>query len=178
MKKLVVFGGPPCSGKSTVAKILGWPHVEMDAVRERVLPEAAHTREDRSAAYRAMLMMAEKMLGLTDVVVVDGGFGHVEDRLNCEAVCARAKAKLFVVEFTVPLGTALARNAERRASHPGLDLDDARVMEIIAGYPWTRVGITVDSLNSSEECAQAVKEYVESGDPVEPGTFGAAQGLM
>jgi predicted kinase len=178
MKKLVVFGGPPCSGKSTVGKMLGWPHLEMDAVRVRVLPESEHTREDRSAAYRAMLMMAEKILEVTDTAIVDGGFGHVEDREDCEAVCARTKAKLYVVEFTVPLGMALMRNAERRAAHPGLDLDDARVMEIIAGYPWTRVGITVDSLHSPEECAEAVREYVEKGEPVEPGSFGAAQGLV
>jgi predicted kinase len=55
---VIAFTCPPCAGKSTlaaeVACRLGVLHLSMDATRQRLLPDAAHTRADREVAYRAM----------------------------------------------------------------------------------------------------------------------------
>ena len=63
---LIVFAGPPCAGKSTlaaeVARRRDLPVLSMDATRRRILPAAAHTRADRQVAYRAMHLAAELLL--------------------------------------------------------------------------------------------------------------------
>ncbi len=58
MKKLGVFCGPPCTGKSSAGRALGH----------------AHTRADRAIAYRAVLWTAAPLLRYTDIVICDGGF--------------------------------------------------------------------------------------------------------
>ncbi len=81
---VIVIAGPPCSGKSTIAaeaaRRLGVPHLSMDATRQRILPGAAHTRADRRAAYRAMLMAAELLHAAGAGVILDAPYGHAEDR--------------------------------------------------------------------------------------------------
>lgn len=161
MKKLVVFGGPPCTGKSAVGRALGWAHLEMDDARATLLPEAAHTREDRRIAYRAVLWAADHLLRHVDVVIVNGGFGHEEDRARCREVARAHGAEICWVEFTAPLAVLIERNRARRAHHPGLDLTDERVEEIVRGYPWSGAGLTVDSTRTVEECAEAVRRFVE-----------------
>lgn len=160
MKKLVVFGGPPCTGKSTVGRALGWAHLEMDAARMALLPDAAHTRADREVAYRAVLWTAGHVLRYTDIVICNGGFGHAEDRQGCLAVARGAGAAVYVVEFTAPLAVLLERNRARRDSHPGLDLTDERVTEIVTTYPLWGAGIVVDSTRPVAECVAAVMEFV------------------
>jgi len=161
MKKLVLFAGPPCTGKSSVARELGYAHLEMDDARITLLPAAAHTRADRMVAYRAVLWAAEKLLRYTDVVICDGGYGHSEDRDACRAVASRCGAALYLVEFSGPLPVLLERNRGRREHHPGLDLTDVRVTEIVQGYPWSGTGLAVDSSRPLSECVDVVREYIQ-----------------
>jgi len=81
---LIVFAGPACSGKSTlaaeVARRHGWPHLSMDATRQRLMPGAGHTRAHREVAYRAMLFAAELLLAAGASVILDAPYGHAEDR--------------------------------------------------------------------------------------------------
>jgi predicted kinase len=171
MKRLVVFGGPPCSGKSTAGNALGWAHLEMDAARSWILPASAHSRQDRAIAYRAILWAAMQLLRYTDIVICNGGFGHAEDRAACEKVCETSSAGLYVVEFQVPLAVALERNRARQGKHPGLDLTDARVTEIVSTYPWTGAGLTVQGTRPVQELVQEVRSYVLEGIAVAPGVF-------
>lgn len=160
MGKLVVFAGPPCTGKSTVAGLLPFAHIEMDAVRARILPGAAHTREDRAVAYRAALMMAEALLPWARVVIVNGGFGREEDRELYRRVAFETSSELLVVEFQAPLAVVLERNRARRENHPGLDLDDARVTEIVTMYPWLGTGLLIDGTQPPADCARSVRLYI------------------
>jgi predicted kinase len=131
----------------------------MDDARARLLPGAAHTRADREVAYRAVLWTCGHLLRYTDIVICNGGFGHEEDREGCRAVARAAEAELRVVEFTGPLAVLLERNRARRATHPGLDLTDARVAEIVAAYPWTEGALRVDSTKPVAECVAMVRRY-------------------
>lgn len=162
MKRLVIFAGPPCTGKSEVGRALGCAHLEMDDARARLLPESLHTREDRAIAYRAVLWAAGHLLRYTDLVICNGGFGHEEDREAYRSLARDTGAALYVVEFTAPLDVLLQRNRERRAHHPGLDLDDARVTEIVESYPWTHAGLLIDSTRAVPECAERVRAFLET----------------
>jgi predicted kinase len=162
MRKLVVFGGPPCTGKSTVGRALGYAHVEMDAARAAILPNAAHTREDRAIAYRAVLWTAAQLLRYTDIAICDGGYGRQADRDACVTLARESGSEFYLVEFTAPLDILLRRNRERRAHHPGLDLDDARVTGIVETYPWSGTGLLVDSTRPVADCVSAVREYLHA----------------
>ncbi len=62
----------------------------MDATRQRILPGAPHTREDRKAAYRAMHFAAELLLDAGAGVVLDAPYGHREDREDLARIAGRA----------------------------------------------------------------------------------------
>jgi predicted kinase len=162
MKILVIFAGPPCTGKSTIGRALGYAHLEMDDARVTLLPDAAHTRADRAIAYRAVLWAAGHLLRYTDVVICNGGFGHQVDRDACVELARETDAALCVAEFEAPLAVLLERNLARRDAHPGLDLTDARVAEIVESYRWWGAGIRVDSTMPLPECVEQVRAYIEA----------------
>ena len=68
MSQLIVLTGPPCSGKSTLAgqlaAILGASVLDIDQIREIVIPNSRQSQEDRDIAYRCMHLVAEKLLGV------------------------------------------------------------------------------------------------------------------
>ena len=140
-------------------------HLEMDSIRARILPDAAHTREDRAVAYRAMHFTAERLLELGHDVIVNAGYGHAEDRDEVIALTRRTGAELYQVEFTVPLETALERNRKRRQQHPGLDLTDERVTDLVENFPYTHAGLTIDSTWPIEDCLARLEHYINSKRP-------------
>jgi predicted kinase len=162
MKKLVVLAGPPCTGKSTVGRALGYAHLEMDDARVRLLPGSSHSREDRAIAYRALYWTAAHLLRYTDIVILNGGFGHRVDRDACLHLARESGAALYLAEFTAPLAVLLERNRARRAHHPGLDLTDARVTEIVNTYPWSGAGILVNGTAPLTAAVEQIRRYLDT----------------
>jgi len=153
---LIVFAGPPCAGKSTLAAEIAvrrrLPHLSMDAVRQRILPRAAHTCADRAVAYRAMHLAAELLLAVGAGAILDAPYGHPEDR---EEVAHIAGAQLRLIECKVPLETALARFRARGPDAVRKDLTEDLVRRLVAEYPYTRTGLLLDT--SALSIAEAVR---------------------
>jgi len=88
----------------------------MDATRQRLLPEAAHTRADRKVAYRGMHFAAELLLAAGAGAVLDAPYDQPENRAELARI-AGSECKL--IECHVTPGVAAARLRERGLDDPG-----------------------------------------------------------
>jgi predicted kinase len=164
---LIVFAGPPCSGKSTlaaeVARRLRLPHLSMDATRARILPGAAHTRADRRVAYRAMHFAAELLLDADAGAVLDAPYGHDEDRDELAAIGEPRGVRY--IECRVSAEEA-ARRFEQRGPDAGKpDLTAERVRRLARAYCYTNAGLALDTeALSREECLEMIEAWLGSGD--------------
>lgn len=172
---IVVFSGPPCSGKSYIGELLaarrGLIHLEMDAIRMRLLPYAAHTRADRIVAYRAMHYTAEMLARSRQSVIVNAVYGHRRDRLEIHECADRACAPLYLVQFKVTTPVALERARLRRQHHPGLDLDDARVTHLVESFCYFDGGLVVDSEDPAATILEQVQHYLDASPPFDAGAW-------
>ncbi len=165
---LILFAGPPCAGKSTLAAALAArrsiPHLQMDATRARILPGAAHTRSDRQVAYRAMLLAAELLLRNGVSVILDAPYGHAADRAEVAAVSAATGAPLLLIECRISPETAVERLRERGPDSIRLDLTPERTEEMVRGYRYTGAGLVLDTdALGREECVARIEEYLNAG---------------
>ena len=162
---LIVFAGPACSGKSTLAEQLarmhGWPHLSMDGTRQRLLPHAQHTRADREVAYRAMSWAAELLTQAGATAVLDAPYGHAEDRVEVARIGGRA---LKLIECRVAVETALARLRARGIPDPERpDLTEERVARLNREFTYSGEGLLLDTDQlSEEECLARIERYLAS----------------
>jgi predicted kinase len=176
--RLIVFAGPACSGKSTLAARLSeecsLPHLSMDTTRARLLPASAHTRADRAVAYRAMHWAFELLARQGKGAILDAPYGHREDRLDLEAAAFASGAALFLVECMVSAEGALTR-FHRRARGARLDLTAEAVHQMASAYPFCGRGLALDTTARDEdECMEMIRRYLGSGMPVPPGGWSGA----
>ncbi len=137
--RFIVVAGPPCSGKSTVARRLsvelGSPHLEMDAFRRRVLPQSDQRVEHRDIAYRAMHAAAELLAPWCATLVLDATYTAAVCRQDLLGTIERTGGDLVVVECKVDPMIAVQR-FESRDAHPAVDLTADRVTALARGYPY------------------------------------------
>ena len=160
---LIVFAGPPCSGKSTlaaeVARLRGLPHLSKDATRERLMPGATHTRAERQVAYRGMHFAAELLLAAGAGAVLDAAYDQPEDRAELARIAGN-ECKL--IECHVTPGIAAARLRERGLDDPARpDLNEERVRRMARDYPYSGAGLQLDTtVLAPEACMARIAAYL------------------
>jgi aminoglycoside phosphotransferase family enzyme/predicted kinase len=119
MARLVVVGGLPGTGKTSVASGLaareGWVRVSSDDERQ-VLGRTGYSPADRDAVYDAMLARAGRLLAEGHDVVLDATFASRRWRAAAAAVAAEHHAALSQLRCTAPRRTAHQRIDARRGS--------------------------------------------------------------
>ena len=168
-KRLIVVAGPPCSGKSCLAEILakhtGIRHLEMDAIRARLMPESRHAKPDRDIAYRTMHLAAEMLLGAGHSVILDATYMPVEHRLELEGIAEFTGSPIFIIECRVSPETAIVRFG-MRAQHAAVDLTPSRVHWLSAHYPFYGKGFIHNSDLQREPDLAGIRAYLIEGTPV------------
>jgi aminoglycoside phosphotransferase family enzyme/predicted kinase len=172
--RLVIVGGLPGTGKSTLAAGLadssGWVLLRSDEVRKELAGLAydqqapSHYREglyspERTAeVYSELLERARRALSLGETVVLDASWSDARWRQEAAAAAAETSADLVELACRLPQDEAMARIQGRaRAGKDPSDADEevARAMAG-EGEPWPSA-IEVDTSGSREQALEAAR---------------------
>ena len=158
MLRCLVISGPPCAGKSTLARALaaryGWPLLAKDDYKERIFGHlGAHDREFSRRvsrlAWDLLLTEAGRLLGGGVACLVEGNL-RAAQAARLREIGARAGATLVEIRCRAAPVVLLARYRARAASgtrHAGhVDLEALPEIErelAVGEGPWPEVGAQV-----------------------------------
>ena len=146
---LVILCGPPCTGKSTIGDELqrrfGFTHLDVDAIRQRVLPNSGQKIEDRDIAYREMHRLAESALRSGRSVIVNATYNRAVHRKAAASISNGA----MLIQCRAPLETVLSRFRSRPPGHAALDLTEDLVRELWTNFAWSSDGIVADTIDGA-----------------------------
>ena len=185
--RLVIIGGLPGTGKSTLATGLGdsfeWPVLRSDEIRKQLAGldplerapapygDGIYSAASTGATYDALLSQARLLLGRGESVIVDASFSTARWRAAAAALAANTAADLIELRCLLPVGVAAAR-LERRAA-AGRDASDATAAiaaEMTHGFADWPSAATVDTLPAVDDVLPAVLERIAAphGRPKPP----------
>src|ERR1700754_994514 len=110
---LVILCGPPCTGKSTIGaelqRRLEFTHLDVDELRQQLLPDSDQRIEDRDIAYRKMHWFAEKLLQAGKSVIVNATYNRAVHRRELAAILKTVLGRAALIQCRAPLETVISR---------------------------------------------------------------------
>jgi predicted kinase len=159
----IVLAGPPCSGKSTLARILAEKHhlrwIQMDEVLSQLIPHSDRNESDRLIGYRGMLILARELGKCSRSVVLDATFTSSSCRTLLRNWIDTVAIPTRIIQVRVPAALAVKRFRERRG-HSATDLDEPRIKRLAENYPYVSDRLIVDGSRPLGEALSAIEEYV------------------
>lgn len=133
----------------------------MDGIRQRILPDSAHTRADRRVAYRVMHLLAGELARAGAGAVLDANYGHPEDRQELAAVARESGADIRWIECRVSPSAAVERFGRRGADPVRRDLTEELVERLAREHPYTGAGLTLDTeALEPAECYDRINTWI------------------
>ncbi|MGZ6827052.1 MAG: AAA family ATPase [Mycobacteriales bacterium] len=142
--RLVLVGGLPGSGKTTVAARLaeehGWSHLSSDVVRVELAPPDRYSPASVDRVYAELAARAEGLLAGGTTVVLDASLVDARQRERLRELAGRTCADLVELRCAVP--DALA-DERIRSRPPGPSEATPEVRALLAGRadPWPEAGV-------------------------------------
>jgi predicted kinase len=159
---LIIFGGLPGAGKTTIARELarqlGAVYLRIDAVEQAIRDSVAPPRLD-DAGYRVGYAVAADNLRLGRTVVADCVNPIPLTRDAWLGVAGRARVGAIEVEVRCTDAGEHRRRAESRTSNiPGLRLPSWAEIASRDYRPWGREHVVIDTAGRSvEQCVREVR---------------------
>lgn len=179
--RLVLVGGAPGTGKSTVARRIGeergWPVLRSDVVRKELAGMGPTDRsgsaevgggiygpERTAATYDALLERAAVHLERGTTVVLDASWTRDEHRVRARELAEAHHAEVVELRCEVPPDVAAERIRRRGAVDDDPSDADPTVAEALASLadPWPEAG-TVDNAGAPEDAAVVALDLVGPG---------------
>ena len=177
-KKIVIFCGHPCGGKTTVRKVFlslfrGAPSFAMDDLRKTWMPGQIHNKSRRDAAYRIMHHEVIKALRTQSIIAVDASYFPTRARAEIAEIAKRFRADIYIVQCVCDAEVAVDRflgRLRREPDHAGTDLSVSRVRDLANQYHGFDGGLTVETTNNPKprEILAILHEYILSPHRVDP----------
>lgn len=177
---LIVLGGLPATGKTTIAQALaaelGAVHVRIDSIEQALRDAAAASRGSglaghwgRSlddAGYRIGYAVAEDNLRLGRTVIADSVNPIPITREAWRGVAARAGVPVLEVEVICSDAERHRRRVDTRASDiPGLELPTWAEVLARDYRPWSSPRLVIDTARHAvDECVAAIREAARCVD--------------
>jgi predicted kinase len=157
---LIVFGGLPGTGKTTIAKMLalqcGAVYLRIDSIEQKIRDANVLQADVGPAGYMAAYAIAEDNLRLRHVVIADSVNPLAITRAAWRKVARVSSADLLEVKVICSDEAEHRRRVETRLSDvPGLALPDWHAVEHRDYEPWLEPHLTIDTAMSSAEEASA-----------------------
>ena len=183
MSQLIIVTGPPCSGKSTLAgqltAKLGALVLDVDQIREIVIPNSQQSQEDRDIAYRCMHLVAQKLLevGANKVLLV-ATYSRRNPRQWLCSLADSKSAQVCVLSCHVSPEIAIGRFRSREPGHPAVDLTEESVQRQVMDYPYGLANVVDCTLPLHESVSQAEGyirecEAIDLAEWISQGTLGS-----
>jgi len=142
--RLVVVGGAPGTGKSTLAAALadrlGFSLLSSDRVRQDLAftPAQRYTPASRQATYRELFARARLLLEHGESVLLDATFTDLHSRELAEHVAIGTESRLVRLECQAPPDLAAARAQRRHDAGGATSEADADIARVLARgrEPW------------------------------------------
>jgi predicted kinase len=178
--RLVVVGGLPGSGKTTVAAAfaarIGAAHLNSDAVRKELAGERPQARlpaafdagiyapDLTEMTYRELLVRAERELRAGGSVVLDATFGRARDRRRAAAL-ARAVGALRV-EVECRLSSRLVRERLEARARARTSISDAGwAVHVALRRRWEPFGAQALRIDTARPLEKALERIAERAYP-------------
>ncbi|MGP3934072.1 bifunctional aminoglycoside phosphotransferase/ATP-binding protein [Nonomuraea sp. KM88] len=176
---LVLVGGPPGSGKTTLggslADRLGYTLLRSDRIRKELAgldplqaasasyQEGIYDPGHTAGTYAELLSRAERLLGQGESVVLDASWGDERHRAMAADVAGRTSSSLIPLRCTVMPQIAVARLTAR--GHEFSDADEAvRSAMDAAMAPWPDA-IEIDTGTAPEQTLARALDAVHPPEP-------------
>lgn len=174
--RLVLVGGAPGTGKSTLAaglgRELGWVVLRSDVVRKELAGVAPHLRaaaslgqgiyrpEVTEATYHELVERARSLLTRGESVILDCTWPTDDLRRSARQLAADTAAVIVELRCDAPADTAAARVAHRAAQEADASDADQTVAAALraVAQPWPEARVVDTSSRPTEALVKAVRD--------------------